>query len=225
MVAVSPTNRPFVDTGAFMSLNKNVEPYAKDLASFAYLDSQDAKGNTYGIAWSVSPMLLFYRSDIFEKEKIDPAALKTYDDLLAAGKKVTHDGQYMFLTASQSTQPQYFNYFTGMLSQLDGTLFDKNNNIAMNENDRALKVLQNLQAIRDAKISMDVDAWWTPAFEAAVKSGKVASLSGTAHPATGIDRHGMHGKWPRSAAPTSRRNSNGCSSGGRVLSIPSNQTG
>ena len=162
----------FLGTGAFMPINKQVEPFLNDIASFGMLETNDAAGNIYGLSWSASPNLLFYRSDILEAEGVDPASLKTWDDLIKVGKKVTHNNQYMFLTASQATYPQYWNYFTGMLSQLGGSPFDINGNITINSNENALKVLKTMDAINKAKISLDVDSWWTPAFGAALKSGK-----------------------------------------------------
>ena len=166
----------FLGTGAFMPINKQVEPFLNDIASFGMLETNDAAGNIYGLSWSASPNLLFYRSDILEAEGVDPASLKTWEDLIKVGKKVTHNNQYMFLTASQATYPQYWNYFTGMLSQLGGSPFDINGNISINNNDNALKVLKTMDAINKAKISLDVDSWWTPAFGAALKSGKLASF-------------------------------------------------
>ena len=93
----------FLGTGAFMPINKQVEPFLNDFASFGMLETNDAAGNIYGLSWSASPNLLFYRSDILEAEGVDPASLKTWDDLIKVGKKVTHNNQYMFLTASQAT--------------------------------------------------------------------------------------------------------------------------
>jgi lactose/L-arabinose transport system substrate-binding protein len=167
----------FVDTGAFLPLTDYVAPYKDDYTSFAFLDVMDANGDVYAVVWSISPGLLFYRSDIFEAEGVDPTSLETWDDLIEVGKTVTHDDQYMFLTASQSTQPQYFNYFAGMLSQLGGSPFDAADNLTINDNDNLLKVMQTMEDIDRAEISMDVDAWWTPAFEAALKSGQVASFA------------------------------------------------
>lgn len=172
----------FTQSGAFVPINDLVEPYADDFASFAFLDAIDAEGNIYAVVWAVSPNLLFYRSDILDAEGIDPSSLETWDDLIEVGRTVTHDDQYMFLTASQATQPQYFPYFTGMLSQTGGSPFDVSCNIAINNDDAAFKVLQTMEEINLAEISIDVDAWWTPAFEAAVKGGKLATLfSGAFH--------------------------------------------
>lgn len=215
----------FIESGAFVALNDRIEPHENDLASYAYLDSVDGDGNIYSIVWNISPMLLFYRSDIYEAEGVDPASLHTWEQYIEAGEQVTHDEQFMFLTASQSTQPQYFNYFTGMLSQLHGSPFDASGNITINEGDRALRVLQMMEAIDRAEISMDVDAWWTPAFEAAIKSGNLASfVSGAFHfsilPQVDPESEGL---WRVQLAPTFEDGAatGVFTGGGRGLMIPS----
>lgn len=194
----------FGGSGVFTPLNDRIEPYRDNLTSFALLDSIAEDGNIYALVWDVSPSLLYYRSDIFEAEGIDPATLQTWDDLIAAGEKVTHDDQYMFLTASQATYPQYWNYFTGMLSQYGGSPFDAQGNITINESDNALKVLQTMEAIDQAEIALDVDSWWTPAFEGAIKSGNLASFaSGAFHISIlkGVDPE-SEGLWRVQLAPT-----------------------
>ncbi len=39
--------------------------------------------------WDSGPVVMFYRRDFYEKAGVDPATIKTWDDFIAAGKKVS----------------------------------------------------------------------------------------------------------------------------------------
>ena len=38
--------------------------------------------------WDSGPVAMFYRRDFYEKAGVDPATIKTWDDFIAAGKKI-----------------------------------------------------------------------------------------------------------------------------------------
>ncbi|HEV7717468.1 MAG TPA: sugar ABC transporter substrate-binding protein [Arsenicitalea sp.] len=42
----------------------------------------------YAMPWDSGPVAMFYRRDFYEKAGVDPASIKTWDDFIAAGKKV-----------------------------------------------------------------------------------------------------------------------------------------
>ena len=42
----------------------------------------------YAMPWDSGPVAVFYRRDFYEKGGIDPATIKTWDDFIAAGKKI-----------------------------------------------------------------------------------------------------------------------------------------
>ncbi|MFO1106019.1 MAG: sugar ABC transporter substrate-binding protein [Amaricoccus sp.] len=42
----------------------------------------------YAMPWDSGPVVMFYRRDFYEKAGVDPATIKTWDDFIAAGKKV-----------------------------------------------------------------------------------------------------------------------------------------
>jgi lactose/L-arabinose transport system substrate-binding protein len=45
-------------------------------------------GVPYAVPWDSGPVAVFYRRDFYEKAGVDPASIKTWDDFIAAGKKV-----------------------------------------------------------------------------------------------------------------------------------------
>jgi lactose/L-arabinose transport system substrate-binding protein len=71
-----------------------------DLKTLGYTDEIAAKfpdfkrteleveGKAYAMPWDSGPVTMFYRRDFYEKAGVDPASLKTWDDFIAAGKKI-----------------------------------------------------------------------------------------------------------------------------------------
>lgn len=48
----------------------------------------EVDGVAYAVPWDSGPVAMFYRRDFYEKAGVDPATIKTWDDFIAAGKKV-----------------------------------------------------------------------------------------------------------------------------------------
>ncbi|MBB3945448.1 lactose/L-arabinose transport system substrate-binding protein [Rhizobium skierniewicense] len=48
----------------------------------------EVDGVAYAVPWDSGPVAMFYRRDFYEKAGVDPATVKTWDDFIAAGKKV-----------------------------------------------------------------------------------------------------------------------------------------
>ena len=71
-----------------------------DLKTLGYTDEIAAKfpdfkrtelevdGKAYAMPCDSGPVAMFYRRDFYEKAGVDPASIKTWDDFIAAGKKV-----------------------------------------------------------------------------------------------------------------------------------------
>lgn len=45
-------------------------------------------GVAYGMPWDSGPVAMFYRRDFYEKAGVNPAAIQTWEDFAAAGKKI-----------------------------------------------------------------------------------------------------------------------------------------
>lgn len=48
----------------------------------------EVDGVAYAVPWDSGPVTMFYRRDYYEKAGVDPSTIKTWDDFIAAGKKV-----------------------------------------------------------------------------------------------------------------------------------------
>jgi arabinosaccharide transport system substrate-binding protein len=84
------------------------------------------RGRIYGMPHDVHPVMLAYRRDIFEAEGIDAAKLETWDDFVAAGRRITRTSErnpsnprYMLQMSRSDSGP-----FEICLFQRDGGYFD-----------------------------------------------------------------------------------------------------
>ncbi|HEV7183958.1 MAG TPA: extracellular solute-binding protein [Leifsonia sp.] len=69
------------------NLSGVLKPYLADISK-QKLGVNSLKNGIYGVPFDSDPGLLFYNETVLKKDGINPASIKTYDDLLQAAKKV-----------------------------------------------------------------------------------------------------------------------------------------
>ena len=52
----------------------------------------------YAMPWDSGPVAMFYRRDFYEKAGVDPESIKTWDDFIAAGKKIAEANPGVVMT-------------------------------------------------------------------------------------------------------------------------------
>jgi lactose/L-arabinose transport system substrate-binding protein len=70
-----------------LDLSERMEQYKADTVKYK-LEVVTIDDRLVGIPWDVDPGLFFYREDVLDQAGVDPATLKTYDDLLAAARTI-----------------------------------------------------------------------------------------------------------------------------------------
>ena len=71
-------------TGGLTDLTDLMAPHQDRIVPYK-LNHGVYQGKNYGVPWDGSPCLLYYRRDITEQYGVDPTAISSYDDWLAAG--------------------------------------------------------------------------------------------------------------------------------------------
>ncbi len=81
-------------TGGMADLTDLMAPHQDRIVSYK-LNHGVHEGKNYGVPWDGSPCLLYYRRDVTEEYGIDPTAISSYQDWLAAGEELSaaSDGQ------------------------------------------------------------------------------------------------------------------------------------
>lgn len=204
--------------GVLSDLTKDFKPYAKQFTNAA-VSGVTYKGKVYAIPWDVGPYTMFYRSDIYAAAGVDVAGIKTWDDFIAAGKKITKGDQYATFLPHTSYEMTNW-YYEPMIWQAGGNVFDKKGNVVIDKVKANLTVLLKLKQMVDSGIGVNAMPW-TPAWNAAIKNGKIATLfaGGWFSGLLKSIAPELEGKWRIAPAPTFKRGVSG-NFGGSALVIP-----
>ncbi len=159
---------PFSDLGARIKKAKLDQDIARSRQSlFAY------KGKTYGIAQSLSAMVLYYRTDLFEELGIDPEDLTTWDKLVETGRKVVEDhGKSMI-----ALDPTYFGI---LLRQRGSDLFGRDGSVYP-DREAAIEVLDWMRKQMETRVGMVPEraSIFDPLFfNSAIQFGEVLTVVG-----------------------------------------------
>lgn len=94
------------------------------------------RGGQFGLPLDLHPVVIAYRRDLFEEYGIDPDSLKTWDDFIREGKRISVQGERYMVRLPDSNA----NYFETFLFQNNGGYFDPEGKLIM-DNEVALKTL------------------------------------------------------------------------------------
>ncbi|MBE2239558.1 MAG: extracellular solute-binding protein [Caldilineaceae bacterium] len=153
------------------------------------------QGKTYGIEHALTPVVLYYRADIWEEAGIDMAAIETWDDFIAAAQQVSTD----------DVKAIPFEDHGALLRQRGGDWFDVDGNVAL-DTDLSIDTMNSILAWRDQYGIADTQTggvsggneWW-----AAVNEGKWLSRVGADWYAGFFKDNApdLSGKWKAIAMP------------------------
>lgn len=125
------------------------------------------KGKIYGVEHALTPVVQYYRADVFEAAGVDMEALVTWDDFIAAGQAVSTDD---VKAISFSAPAELY------VRQRGHDYFDADGNITL-DSDICIETMEWLLALRDqhgiANQQPAGDAWW-----AAINEGKYLTQTG-----------------------------------------------
>ncbi len=115
---------------------------------------------THAFPWDAGPMGLFYRTDYFEQAGVDADSIKTWDDLIEAGKKVeavckTPGGDPVKMLP---VNPQKTNLYSMIRNELGTGLFDADGEPIVN-NENSIKAMEKAKQIYDSGICLDYNGW------------------------------------------------------------------
>jgi lactose/L-arabinose transport system substrate-binding protein len=172
-------------------MTKNAGDMVKDFDPSKWAQSK-FEGNIYSIPWDSGPVAMFYRRDFFEKAGIDPNSIKTWDDLITAGKKIqtANPGVKLMCTAYTTDD----GLFRMLMNQLGTFYFNEKGEITIN-GAKALEAMTLIKKLKDNNLFMNADSW--DASVTATKNGQVAvSVTGVWWGGTLKDQAPeLSGKW------------------------------
>jgi len=109
----------------------------------------------YAMPWDSGPVAMFYRRDFYEKAGVDPASIKTWDDFIAAGKKIQEANPGVVMTnADLNGDDEFFRMIAN--EQGCGYFSDDGQSITVNQ-PKCVDTLSKIKEMVDAKLMTSAD--------------------------------------------------------------------
>lgn len=176
----------------FLNLSKLGYDKHKDSFNPAKVASvQDKDGNFIAAPWDIGPAGVFYRVDYFEKAGVDPESIKTWDDYIAAGKKIKEATGKKMLPIDI---PNYDGVFQMMMQQQGLSYFDENEKITL-QSPEAVRAMKVIKQLHDEDLILNNKGW--DGIVTATVNGEVATIPyGVWYTGTIMDQApDLKGKW------------------------------
>lgn len=166
----------FVEGGGLTNLAAapfNGTEVGKDLVPFAMSNATTSDGRLVAFPVDIAPAVLFYRKSLADAAGVSLDNLKSWDEYIEAGKKLTIDidGDGVI---DQFAMPHAAEVAMMPLNGGKGGWFDENNN-ALQPKQKFMDSLDLVKKIREAGIDGDLGAWSGPWIQA-FADGTVASI-------------------------------------------------
>ena len=144
----------YIATGRMTDLTAVAGKYQDDFPASSWANCVH-EGRVYAIPWDIGPCAVFYKPQIFARYGVDPDGIETWDDFIAAGKKILKEsgGRTKMLPLSASNLVFLYEI---LLQQVDGQVFDEQGGIAV-DSEPSRRVLDILRRMLDAGICANVD--------------------------------------------------------------------
>jgi arabinosaccharide transport system substrate-binding protein len=157
-----------------VDMTAEAQGYAKDLVA-TRLAPYQANGKQYAVDYHLGAVLAYYNKDILDRAGVDPAGIKTWDDYIAAGKKVQEKDSSVSFSAVDITGVIPVR---SMMLQAGGGMYDQGGNLIVNS-DANVKALQLIsKMVNEDKIAIPSPGGnnGQPEFYSAMQGGKIASV-------------------------------------------------
>lgn len=155
---------------AFLDITDEVADY-KDNYIPASWDAVTKDGKIYGVPMDMGPAALFYRADLWQQAGIDANAIETWDDFIAAGKKLDehfHGEVSMTGTAEDS------DFYDLLLTEAGGAYVSQDDKEVIINNEAGVKATEMYQKMAQAGIMRNAVDWDGRLM--AMKKGQIASV-------------------------------------------------
>ena len=167
---------PFVASGGLVNLSEQygADKYADNFAPYAWTQGKGGDGNVYGIPVDLGPGVMYYRTDILDKEGVkQDAVIKDWDSYIEYGKKLKQDNIYLIASAADVAQAIIFT----TVPEGEGLYFDKDGKPVVTS-ERFVHAFEVAKQIRDNGLDARITAWSNEWYEGFRNGTFATQLSG-----------------------------------------------
>ncbi|MEV4951825.1 ABC transporter substrate-binding protein [Paenarthrobacter nitroguajacolicus] len=189
----------------------------------AWKSGSGANGQVFGIPYEVNAAGFFFRKDLFAEAGLDYSAIKTWDELLAAGVTLKEKtGASLFSMDKAGTVGDAAGLFELLMGLQGSFYFNAQGDITLNGKE-AVRALEVIKKANDLGLVEDVPGTWENLLVTLRGERKVATTSSGGW-LTGViedEAPAMAGKWGVSLPPAVTSGGlTGAVNGGTYLSVP-----
>lgn len=131
---------------SFLDVTSHVKGLKSQFAQSKWSALTGTNGHIYGVPWDIGPAMMFYRRDLFKAAGINPNAIKTWSQYIAAGKKlVAHFHGKVKMTALNYADDGLFKMMT---NEQGSFYFNNKGQIAVNNASGLLAVNTEKQIVQ-----------------------------------------------------------------------------
>jgi lactose/L-arabinose transport system substrate-binding protein len=144
----------YMATGRMSDLTAAAAKYQKQFPPSSWANCVH-EGRVYAVPWDIGPCAVFYKRDTFRKYGIDPEQIETWDDFIAAGKRIREqsNGRTKMMPLSTGDPIPIYEM---LLQQVGGQVFDAQGRIAV-DSPESRRVLELIRRLLDSGICAAVD--------------------------------------------------------------------
>ncbi len=163
----------------FIPLDVAIDPYRGDIIE-SRLAPYTADGHNYGIDYHLGSFVMYYNTALLEAAGVDVDSIRTWDDYIEAGQKVTQDtdgdGTPDVYMASIETTDIFSAY--ALMLMMGGGTYNADGEISLDspENIAALQFLQDMVHVSGIARAASGGGHHSPDHFVDLSEGKIASL-------------------------------------------------
>jgi ABC-type glycerol-3-phosphate transport system substrate-binding protein len=172
MIRLNYTQVPeFAVSDVLMDIGGNIEPI-KDTIIPGVLEVMKYDGKFIAYPYEVKSKIWYYRSDIYAECGVDPAAVKTVDDFIAAGKKIQAKYPNKYIENYSVPASQY-----DLMMQLSGNggrFCDEKGNYNIASDPNVRKAFETIKKLKDSGVAANI-ADFSPDWQKSLADGTIVS--------------------------------------------------
>ncbi len=161
----------FAVSDVLMDFGKNIEPIKNSIIP-GVLEVMKYDGKFIAYPYEVKSKIWYYRSDIFAECGVDPAAVKTVDDFIAAGKKIQAKYPNKFIENYSVPSQQY-----DLMMQLSGNggrFSDAKGNYNIASDPNVRKAFENIKKLKESGVTANI-VDFSPDWQKGLADGTIVS--------------------------------------------------
>ena len=164
------------DAGVLMDVTAYLAPFKDKFVAGAY-DQAFYKGKMWALPRSLRPQLLFYNKEIFDKYRIDPKQMATFEGYLEVGRKLKAASNGQVFLSYEDPGSRTWRYWgrRGLMPQAGAKIWDDDGNVVIDKDPGALRAFRYFETLHKEGLLYNSIILQPPLYQA-TREGKIATF-------------------------------------------------